>query len=214
MALISILSILPMSNVWHRLPFWARLGLVLTFDCSSSTFDKWFAHVWCVLSTDGQAAAGKAEGSGSPRRWGLSGEDPGDQARVRADFTPPFRALSPYWPTHSLNVLTLKRSVVAAEAAQCLVKLLHCHVWSLMSFFIRPTCCLHADYATGMHSILLYLCLPSCSIIKNKEALSEILQDFKYDSEESEWWGLPGGCCPDRDWWTPLLQLSSLYSFA
>lgn len=35
-----------------------------------------------------------------------------------------------------------------------------------------------------MHALLLFYLFSS--IIKNKEALSEIMQDFKYDSEESD----------------------------
>lgn len=38
----------------------------------------------------------------------------------------------------------------------------------------------------------------SFRIIKNKEALSEIMQDFKFDSEECDWQGLPGGLQPPR----------------
>lgn len=53
-------------------------------------------------------------------------------------------------------------------------------------------------------------------MIKNKEALSEIMQDFKYDSEESDWQVTPrspAAALVIAQWgWqvnSPLLQLPS-----
>lgn len=61
--------------------------------------------ICCDFSTDSQAAAGQAAGPGSAGGWRLSREDSGDQAWVRAVIAaPPFTALTPRWPIHSLSI--------------------------------------------------------------------------------------------------------------
>lgn len=124
--------------------------------------------IWCAFSTDSQAAAGQAAGPGSPGGRRLSRKDSGDQARVRAAITsPPFTAFAPCWPIHSLTINLLSATELPVSS-----------LFNRLSFVT-----IVISWNCQRYSLICSL----SRIIKNKEALSEIMQDFKYDSEESDW---------------------------
>lgn len=101
-----------------------------------------------------------------------------------------YRQLNCSWPSRVLRVTRTMRAVRRrsrrsnkSENGSALLFLLDQYT-PILNMPLMKMCC-NSPLSVNCFIPVLSFCF--ISIIKNKEALSDILQDFKYDSEEPEW---------------------------